>query len=204
MSTEQSVKEFSFISYFLFSHYSCDRCASAPFRWLQFKRPNDRRSQSLPHNSYCFYFRYSPAKRGGWYTQGGEGWDDDGYGWHGDMMMLALHLVVDRHFMIRIISLATVSLLWLGSSANFPPMCTKASLMVLDGCWICCINLYSSVVDKYRLFMELIHISKASDILSWRWIFIVDVFFAVIFLASSTALLFVVTCLHCATLAAVS
>ena len=27
MSSEQSVKEFSFISYFLFSHNSCDCCA---------------------------------------------------------------------------------------------------------------------------------------------------------------------------------
>ena len=27
MSSELSVKEFSFISYFLFSHNSCDRCA---------------------------------------------------------------------------------------------------------------------------------------------------------------------------------
>ena len=30
MSSEQSVKEFSFISYFLFSHHSCDHCASSP------------------------------------------------------------------------------------------------------------------------------------------------------------------------------
>ena len=27
MSSKQSVKEFSFVSYFLFSHNSCDRCA---------------------------------------------------------------------------------------------------------------------------------------------------------------------------------
>ena len=27
MSTGQSVKELSFVSYFLFSHHSCDRCA---------------------------------------------------------------------------------------------------------------------------------------------------------------------------------
>ena len=27
MSSEQSVKEFSFVSYFIFSHNSCDRCA---------------------------------------------------------------------------------------------------------------------------------------------------------------------------------
>ena len=151
---------------------------------------------------------YTGRRGVGWWwgcTYGvGGGWnDDDGDGWHGDMMMLALHLVVDRHFMIRIISLATVSLLWLGSSANFTPMCTKASLMVLDICWIRCINLYSSVVEKYRMFMELIHISKSSYILSWRWIFLVDVFFSVIFLASSTALLFVATCIHWATLAAV-
>ena len=36
--------------------------------------------------------------------------DDDGEGWHGDMMMLDLHLMVDRHFMIHIIYLATASL----------------------------------------------------------------------------------------------
>ena len=40
MSIKQSVKEFSFISYFLFSHNSCDHFASAPFRRFQFKRPN--------------------------------------------------------------------------------------------------------------------------------------------------------------------
>ena len=40
MSSEHSVKEFSFISYFLFSYNSCDRCASAPFLRLQFKRPD--------------------------------------------------------------------------------------------------------------------------------------------------------------------
>ena len=40
MSSEQSVKEFSFISYFLFSHNSCDRCASNPFLRLMFKWPN--------------------------------------------------------------------------------------------------------------------------------------------------------------------
>ena len=42
MSSELSVKEFSFISYFLFSHNSCDRCASAPFLQFQFKRTNAR------------------------------------------------------------------------------------------------------------------------------------------------------------------
>ena len=142
----------------------------------------------------------------GWGLPYGGGWgcnNDDGEGWHGDMMMLALHLVVDCHFMIRIISLATVSLLWLGSSANFPQMCTKASLMVLGDCWRSCINLSSSVVDEDRLFIELIHIPKASDLLSWRRIFLVAVFFAVIFFASSIYILFAFTCLHCETLAAV-
>ena len=48
----------------------------------------------------------------GLYIWGGGGLHyDDGDGWHGDIIMLALHLVVDCHFMIRIISLATVSLL---------------------------------------------------------------------------------------------
>ena len=139
---------------------------------------------------------------------GGGGWhdddnDDDGEGWHGDMMMLALHLMVDRHFMIRIISLDTVSLLWLGSSDNLPPMCTKASLMVLNDYWISCMNLSSLVIDEDRMLMELMHISKASDILTWRWIFLVAVFFAVIFFASSISLLFSATCLHCTTLAVV-
>ena len=40
MSSELSVKEFSFISYLLFSHNSCDHFASAPFRRFQYKRPN--------------------------------------------------------------------------------------------------------------------------------------------------------------------
>ena len=84
------------------------------------------------------------------------------------MIMVALHFMAYYHFVIFIISLANVSLLWLVSSANFTEMCTKASLRVLDDCWISCINLSFSVVDKDRLFMELIHLSKASDILSWR------------------------------------
>ena len=119
---------------------------------------------------------------------GGRGWhddndddDDDGEGWNGDMMMLDLQFIVDCHFMICIISLYAVSLLWLGSSANFPPMCTKEFLMVLDDFWISWVNLYSSVAEKYRLFMELMHLLKDSDILNWRRNFLVAVFFAVIY-----------------------
>ena len=119
------------------------------------------------------------------------------------MMMVALHLKVAHHFMIQIISLAAVSLLWLGGLANFPPMCIKVSLMVLDDCWISWINLYSLVVDEERLSVELMHDSKVPDILSWRWTFIVDVFFSVTFFASYFSLLFSATCLHCATLTAV-
>ena len=40
MSIELIVKGFSFISFFLFSHNSCDYCASAPFLRLHFKRTN--------------------------------------------------------------------------------------------------------------------------------------------------------------------
>ena len=103
-------------------------------------------------------------------------------GWYGYMMMLALHLMAYRHFMILIIYLATVSLLWLVSSADFPPMCTKESFMVLNDCWISCMNLSLLVVDEDRLFMELMRISKISYILSWRWTLLVAVFFDVIFL----------------------
>ena len=141
---------------------------------------------------------------------GGRGWhddddddEDDWERWHGDTMMLALHLMIDRHFMIRIISLSTVSLPWLGSLVNFPPICTKTCLIVLDNFWISWMNLYSSVVDDYRLVMELIPLSKASDVLSWRWTFLVAVFFVFIFFASSISLLFSATCLHCANLTAV-
>ena len=137
-----------------------------------------------------------PYRIGGWH-------DDDGEEWHGDMMMLALHLMVDFHFMIWIISLATVSFLWLDSSENFLPTCTKASLMVLDDSWISWMNLSSSVVDEDRIFMELMHIPKDSDLLSWIWTFLVAVFFAVIFFASSISLLFVATCLHRSNLIAV-
>ena len=135
---------------------------------------------------------------GGW-----QDYDDDGEGWHGDMIMLVLHLMVDRHFMNWIISLDTVSLLWLGSSDNFPPMCTKVSLMLLDDFWISLMNLSSSVVDKERLFMELMYLSKASDLLSWIWTFLAAVLFAVIFFASSVSLLFTSTYLYCATLTVV-
>ena len=97
------------------------------------------------------------------------------------MIMLSLQLMVDFNFMIQIISLATVSLLWLVSSTNLPPMCTKASLIVLDDCWIIWITLSLSVVDEDRLFMDFMHLSKYSDILSWRLKFLVAVFFAVTF-----------------------
>ena len=40
MSSELSVKEFSFISYLLFSLNSCHHFASDPFRRFQFKWPN--------------------------------------------------------------------------------------------------------------------------------------------------------------------
>ena len=50
------------------------------------------------------------------------------------MMVVGLYFMVAHNFMIWIISLATVSLNWLGSSDNFPPMCTKESLMVLGDC----------------------------------------------------------------------
>ena len=60
--------------------------------------------------------------------------DDYGDGWHGDMMMSDLHLMVERHFRFRIIPLATISLTLLGSSVKFSPMCTKSSLAVLDDC----------------------------------------------------------------------
>ena len=116
------------------------------------------------------------------------------------MMMIALHLMVAIHFKIKIISLATVSLLWLGSLANFPPIRTKESLTVLDDCWIRRMKISSLVVNEDRLFMELMHLPKASDHLIWRWTFLVDVLFTVIFFASSFYLLFWSTCLHCATL----
>ena len=117
-------------------------------------------------------------------------------------MMVALYFMVALHFNIRIIYLNTASLLWLGSFFNFTPMYTKESLMVLDDCWIIWMNLSSSVVDKYRLFMELIHLSKASDRLSWRWTIFVDVLFAVYFFTSSFSLLLSATCLYCTTLTA--
>ena len=118
-------------------------------------------------------------------------------------MMVALQLMVARHFMIWIISQATVSLIWLGSLANSPLMRTKEYLMVLDDCWIIWINLYSLVVDKDRLFMELMLLSKASDRLSWRWTFLVAFFFALTFFPYSFSLLLSSTCIHYYTLTAI-
>ena len=81
-------------------------------------------------------------------------------------MMVDLHFMVDINFMIQIISLATVSLIWLVMLDNLSPMCKKKYLMVLDDCWISCIELSSSVLDEDRLFMELMQLSKSSDNLS--------------------------------------
>ena len=75
--------------------------------------------------------------------------------------------------------------------------------MVLDDYWISWMNLSSLVVEKYRLFVELMHLSKSSELLSWKWTFLVAVLFAVIFFASYFSLLFAATCLYCATLTAV-
>ena len=219
MSSELSVKEFYFIYYLLFSHNSCDHFASAPFLRYQFKRPNapDAPDRSPSTSIVCISASLHLMEEGdlhrdnrggmmmGLYIGGrGGGWhDDDGEGWHGDTMTLALHLGVDRHFRIRIISLDTVSLWVLGNPDNLPPRCTKEPLMVLGDCRRSFINLSSSVVDEDILFIELMHISKASDLFSWRRTFCVAVFFAVIFFASSISLLFVASCLHCATLEAV-
>ena len=137
---------------------------------------------------------------------GGWGWhyddddDDDGEGWHGEIMMFALRFMVDRHFMITVISLAIVSLLWLVSSANFTPMCTEASLMASDDCWISCMNLYSSVGRRRQTVHRVDAHIKSFRYLSWRWIFLAAVCFTVIFFASSVSLLFAATCLHCATI----
>ena len=51
--------------------------------------------------------------------------------------------------------------------------------------------------------MDLMHLSKASFLLSWRWDFLLAVFFAVTFHASFFFLLLSATCLHCAILRAV-
>ena len=48
MSSKLRVKEFSFISYLLFSHNPCDHFAFAPFRQFQFKRSN---APSAPDHS---------------------------------------------------------------------------------------------------------------------------------------------------------
>ena len=48
MSSELSVKEFSFIYYLLFSHNSCNHFASAPFCRFQFKRPNAPNAPDFP------------------------------------------------------------------------------------------------------------------------------------------------------------
>ena len=52
------------------------------------------------------------------------------------------------------------------------------------------------MVYEDRLFIELLKISKASDLLSWRRIFLVAILFAVIFFASSISLLLAATLLQ--------
>ena len=55
MSIKLSVKEFSCICYFLFSHNFCNNCASVPFCRLQFKWPNslDNPYRSPSTNIVC-------------------------------------------------------------------------------------------------------------------------------------------------------
>ena len=53
-----------------------------------------------------------------------------------------------------IISLATVSLLWFGSSPSLTPMCEKASFVVFEDRLMRLINIDSLVLDKNIMFME--------------------------------------------------
>ena len=213
MTCGQSVKEFSFISYFLFLIN------------LQRALPS---SLSLPDRYGYATNLMVYIKRRWWSTSRGEGWHDDGVdpcrgeGWQvtwyrwwpigmrgvtwwqrrGVTWWWWWYLIIFFRKK-RIISLATVSLLWLGSLPSLPLMCAKASLMVVKYMLTRLMNIDSPVGDKNRLFMESWYFWKASHHFCWRCNFRVNIFFAVSFFASSFSLIFSPTSMNCATLAAV-
>ena len=79
----------------------------------------------------------------------------------------------------RIISMATFSLLGLGSSPSLPLMFAKASLVIFEERLMRLMNTDSLVGDKDRMFMKSWHFWKASHRFCWWCNFWVDVFFAV-------------------------
>ena len=94
MSIKLSVKEFSCIYYFLFSHNSCNHCASSPFQRLQFKRPNAPTLPIAPPAPLLFAFQlvYSSRRRVIYTCRKGVRWGwgckYGGGGWHDDVVFL--------------------------------------------------------------------------------------------------------------------
>ena len=107
------------------------------------------------------------------------------------------------YFKKLIISLDTVSLLWLLISPILTPMCTKPSLMVFEERLMRFMNIDYLVEDNDILLMKSWNLWKASYNFCWRWKFWVAVFFAVSFPPSQFYLLLSATSLNCATWAAV-
>ena len=184
MTCGRSVKEFSFISYFLFLINLQHALRALPF------------SLSLP-DRYCYVTNMMVyIKRRRWSTWRGEGWHDGGVdpcrgeGWQvtwyrwwsigrrgvawwrriGVTWWWWWYLL--RFFCNKlIISLATVSLLWWGSLPSLPPMCKKVSLMIVEERLTRFMNIDYSVVDDDILFMESWDFWKDSHHLCWRYNF---------------------------------
>ena len=101
-----------------------------------------------------------------------------------------------------IISLDTVSILWLGSLPSLSPMCATSSLIIFEYMLIRLMNINSLVGGENRLFMESWNFWKASHRFCWRCDFLLAVFFDVSFFTYFFSLLSSYTSLYCATLSA--
>ena len=128
-----------------------------------------------------------------WYDDKVEEWHDDDFG----------GTYSDLDCKKQIISLATVSLLWLGSLPSLPPMYAKSSLVVFEERLTRLMNMDSSVGDNNRILVESWYLWKASDHFYQRCNFRVAVFFDASFFTSSFYLLFSATSLYWDNLAAV-
>ena len=99
------------------------------------------------------------------------------------------------------ISLATVSFLWFGRPPSLPLRYAKASLRVFNDRLTSTKNKYSLEGDNNRLYMKSWNPWKYFYRFYWIHNFWVAVLFAVSIFASSFSLLFLSTCIYCATLA---
>ena len=217
MWIEQSVKEFSFISYFFFSSDLCDRCASAPLRRLLFYHTNAPKAPKFsPSTTIVFISASLQLKaegdlhredRGGmmmglsiglrgvtWW----QWWWCIGVSWLHDDVSSSLDGSLSLHDYAHLSGYCIPSLI-----RKFGQFYSNVYKGILDGVeWL--LNKLDKpffIGGRWRQTVHGVDAPIKIYLLSWRRTFLVTVFFASTFFASSFSLLFSATCLHCAILA---